>query len=91
MAVNGAVTAGRDSARRVVFAVVPYAQLIGLVILVWWAGAWLLPFALFALAAYRCDDPQRLRLAVELLMAATGLLLAALVLIVQCLKIDQRS
>ena len=64
----------------------PYVLLGVLAVVVWWAGAWLLPFALFGVAAWRAPDPEQVRVAVELLAAALVLALTALALLIRCAR-----
>lgn len=65
--------------------VAPYLLFAALATVVWWAGAWLLPLALFAVACWR-GDPQQIRGAVELLAGALVLALTAVALLVQCAR-----
>ena len=69
--------------------VAPYALLAALTVVVWWAGVWLLPLALFAVACWR-GDPQQIRFAVELLAAALVLTLTAVAVLIQCVRGGER-
>jgi hypothetical protein len=64
----------------------PYALLAAVAVVVWWAGVWLLPIALFAVAAWRAPDPERVRFAVELFAAALVLVLTAVAVLIQCAR-----
>lgn len=66
--------------------VTPFVLLAALVTVVWWAGAWLLPLALFAVACWRAPDPQHIRHAVELVACAVVLLLTATAVLIHCAR-----
>lgn len=55
-------------------------------LVVWWAGVWLAPLALFAVACWRAPDPERVRVAVGLLAAALVLALTAVAVLIQCTR-----
>lgn len=76
----------RGQVLRVIRRAVPFVAAAGLAVVVWWAGVWLAPFVLFAVACWRGPDPGQVRYAVELFAAALVLALTATALLIHCAR-----